>query len=54
MVVLCVVVPQAGRKQVMEQLHDGHPGTSRMKSLAGSFVWWPLMDDDIADKVKIM
>ena len=47
-----VVVPQAGRKSVMEQLHDGHPGTSRMKSLARSFVWWPQMDDDIADRVK--
>ena len=47
-----VVVPQAGRKSVMEQLHDGHPGTSRMKSLARNFVWWPQMDDDIADRVK--
>ena len=47
-----VVVPQAGRNKVMEQLHDGHPGTSRMKSLARSFVWWPQMDDDIADRVK--
>ena len=37
----------------MEQLHDSHPGTSRMKkSLAISFVWWPLMDDDIAERVK--
>ena len=48
-----VVVPQAGRNKVMEQLHDGHLGTSRMKSLARSFVWWPHeMDDDIADRVK--
>ena len=47
-----VVIPQAGRKKVIEQLHDGHPGTSRMKSLARSFVWWPLMDDDIAERVK--
>ena len=28
-----IVVPQAGWKKVMEQLHDGHPGISRMKSL---------------------
>ena len=26
-----VVIPQAGCKKVMEQLHDGHPDTSRMK-----------------------
>ena len=42
-----VVVPQAGHKNVMKQLHGGHPGTSRKKSLARSFVWWPQMDDDI-------
>jgi len=48
----CIVVPQAGCKSVMEQLHNGHPGTSRMKSLARSFVWWPQMDDDVADRVK--
>ena len=33
-----VVVPQAGCNKVMEQLHDGHPGTSRIKNLARSFV----------------
>ena len=47
-----VVVPQAGRKRVMEQLYDGHPGISRMKSLARSFAWWPQMDEDIVDRVK--
>jgi len=47
-----IFVPQAGRKSVMEQLHDGHPGSSRMKSLAENFVWWPQMDDDIEEIVK--
>ena len=47
-----IVVPQAGHKRVMEQLHDGYPGVSQMKSLARSFVWWPWMDDDIIDRVK--
>ena len=47
-----VIVPQAGRMRVIEQLHDGHPGISRMKSLARSFVWWSRMDEDIADRVK--
>ena len=33
-----VVVPAAGRARVMEELHTGHPGISRMKSLTQSFV----------------
>jgi len=37
---------------MLDQLHQGHPGVSRMKSLARSFVWWPGMDKAIAEKVK--
>ena len=47
-----VVVPEAGRKLVMEELHLGHPGVSRMKSLACSVVWWPGIDADLEGKVK--
>ena len=28
-----VVIPVAGRKQIIEQLHQSHPGTTRMKGL---------------------
>ena len=34
-----VVVPPPGRPKLMEQLHECHPGISRMKNLARSFVW---------------
>ena len=47
-----IVVPQAGHISIMEQLHDGHPGTSRIKSLDRTFVWSNQMVNDIADRVK--
>jgi hypothetical protein len=47
-----VVVPPPGRPKVMDELHEGHPGASRMKSLARSYVWWPSMDAELERKVK--
>ena len=47
-----VIIPPAGRESIMELLHNGHPGVSRMKSIARSFVWWPNMDKQLEEKVK--
>ena len=47
-----VVVPLAGRSLVMEELHATHPGASRIKSLARSYVWWRGMDADLEAKVR--
>ena len=47
-----VVVPKQGQHRVLEQLHQSHPGTVRMKSLAHTLVWWPGIDADIEAKVK--
>ena len=47
-----VVIPLAGRQKILELLHQGHPGITRMKGLARSFVWWPGMDSDLEEKVK--
>ena len=47
-----VVVPQQLRGQVMEEIHEGHPGCNRMKSFARSFVWWPALNADLESKVR--
>ncbi len=47
-----VVVPPPGRKGVLEELHETHPGISKMKCLARCYIWWPLMDSEIENLVR--
>ena len=42
-----VVIPANLRRQVLEQLHEGHFGIQRMKQLARTAVYWPNIDIDI-------
>ena len=47
-----VVIPEVLRSKMLEQLHQGHPGITRMKALARRFVWWPGMDQQLEQKVR--
>ena len=49
---LRVVIPPQYREAVLQLLHEGHPGMSRMKSLAKLHVWRPSIDDNIESFVK--
>ena len=48
----CVIVPPQGRTKVLQELHGGHPGITRMKSLALGIVWWPKLDEEIETMVR--
>ena len=42
-----VVIPPAGREAILNIIHEGHSGISKMKSRARSFMWWPNIDKEI-------
>ena len=47
-----IVVPSNCSDSVLDELHAGHPGVSRMKSLARMFVLCPDLDGDVEERVK--
>ncbi|KAI7796507.1 hypothetical protein IRJ41_023564, partial [Triplophysa rosa] len=47
-----VIIPSVGRAEVLKQLHQCHPGVSRMKALGRGYVWWHKLDQDVERLVK--
>ena len=47
-----LVIPPPGRKLLLEELHEAHPGISRIKSRACMLMWWPNIDKDIENAVS--
>ena len=47
-----VIVPKSLQQRVLESLHENHPGITRMKAVARSYVWWNGIDKDIESQAK--
>ena len=47
-----MVIPAQFHEAVLKLLHEGHPGMTRMKSLARLHVWWPSITADIEQTVQ--
>lgn len=47
-----VIIPKKCQRQVLQQIHEGHVGTVKMKLLARSHFWWPRVDEELEMMTK--
>ena len=48
-----VIIPTALWTKVLNVLHQGYPGIQRMNSLARNYAYWPGMNHDIEEMVRL-
>ena len=47
-----VIIPEKLRGDILNELHQTHPGITRMKAMDRSYVWWPKLYTHLEDMVK--
>ncbi|XP_064483051.1 uncharacterized protein K02A2.6-like [Ornithodoros turicata] len=47
-----IVIPKTCQQQILQLLHEGHFGLEKCTTRAKHAVWWPSINDDIAQTVK--
>ena len=47
-----IVIPEKYRNDILKSLHNSHTGSTRMKMVGRSYVYWPHIDKDIENFVN--
>ena len=47
-----IVVPKSTRREILDRIHDGHPGIVKSRERAKMSVWWPGLSGEISTMVE--